>query len=61
MTYINNTFLHTTDKNNSDNNMTPIFIGLHKTTQVSNIKATTKIQTLWDLTITKFMNVLYLT
>jgi hypothetical protein len=33
--------MHITDQN-SDNNTTPIFTGLNKTTQVSNIKATAK-------------------
>jgi hypothetical protein len=43
-TYINNTSLHTADKNNNNNNITPIFIGLNKTIQVSDIKTTTNIQ-----------------
>jgi hypothetical protein len=36
--------LHIADKNknNNDKNTTPIFIGLHKTTQINNIKSTTK-------------------
>jgi hypothetical protein len=44
-TYINNTSLHIADKNNNNNN-TLIFIGLNETTEVSNIKATTRIQNL---------------
>jgi hypothetical protein len=42
-TYINNTSFHIADKNYTT---TPISIGLNKTTQVSNIKTTTKIQNL---------------
>jgi hypothetical protein len=40
-------------KNNNDNT-TPIFIGLNKTTRVSNIKTTTKMQ---NLTITRLINI----
>jgi hypothetical protein len=43
MTYINDTSLHIADKNN-DNKIMLILIGLNRTTQVSNIKATTKIK-----------------
>jgi hypothetical protein len=42
-TYID-TSLHIVDKN--DSNTTPIFIGLNKTTQVSNIKTASKIKNL---------------
>jgi hypothetical protein len=48
-------YLHIADKIN-DNNTTLMFIGLHKTTQVSNIKATTKIQ---NLTIARIINIYY--
>jgi hypothetical protein len=56
---INNTSLHIADKNN---NTTPIFIGLNKTTQVNNIKTTTKIKNLSNLSnlaISKIINIYY--
>jgi hypothetical protein len=37
-----------------------MFIGVNKTTQVSNIKATTKIQNLYNLTITRIINIYYM-
>jgi hypothetical protein len=51
ITYVNNTSLHIADKNknNNDNNTTPIFLGLHKTTKISNIKSATKIHILKNL------------
>jgi hypothetical protein len=41
---ITNTFFHTADKNDNDNNTKSIRIGLNRVTQGSNIKTTTKIQ-----------------
>jgi hypothetical protein len=48
-------------KNKNYNTTIPIFIGLNKITQVSNIKTTTKIQNLKYLTITINLYILHIT